>query len=192
MTLPNPRYYRHVRITSDDFIKPDAWEFYSIVKNWPEFQAGSVQKTEDEKILKDVSLTSVILGPSASLKAVLIWHERGIKFENYEYWLSSNINIYDNVKHIMTIDSAIENTINDLLVLGKEVKDYIDGKSDMIELDDCIDCIEILDTLSSKTKMEKYKKSMLNLLNQWDELKEFDESYQIKTVLEELIHRIYG
>ena len=189
---PNPRYYRHVRITSDDFTKSDAWEFYSVVKLWPEFQPGSVQKTENEKILKDVNLTSVILGPKASLKAVLIWHSRGIQFENYDSWLAVNIEHYDKVKHIISADQIIEDTINDSIDLCSGIKDFVKGKSDFMELDSCIDCIEIIDSLSKVGNMEKHKQLMLKLLSDWDELKEYEESYQIKIALEELVHRIYG
>lgn len=193
---PNPRFYRHVRIVSDDFTKPDAWEFYSVVKNWPEFIPGIVQKTEDERILNDVKLDSVILGERASLKAVMIWHARGIKFENFEYWLSCHLDQCDQVKHIMTLDEAIRGMLEESFELVEEVKAFVEGKSQTMDLEGCGESLETLDELAKgamlQGSMEPHRAEFARLLQKWTTLEKYSESFQIKSYLEDLIRRVFG
>ena len=187
---PNSRYYQHVPISPDDFSKPDAWEFYLVVKSWPEFEPAFVQRTEDERILKDISQSSIVIGAGASLKAILIWHAKGIKLENYEYWLSHHVKDYEQVKHIQTVDSAIQSTISDLFTLTHEIKDFINNEGDSMNLEDFVDCLDMLNRFHQYHSLEPHRNRLLELLQEWESLKQFQETYQIHSRMEELFNEL--
>ena len=187
---PNPRYFQHVPISPDDFTKSDAWEFYLFVKSWPEFDPAFVQRTEDERILNDIMKTSIVIGAGASLKAVLIWHAKGIKLENYEYWLSHHMNDYEQVKHIQNVDLAIQSTISDLFTLTHEIKDFINNEGDSMNLEDFVDCLDMLGRFSSFVPIGPHRKRLLELLQEWEGLKQFQETYQLHMKMEEVFNEL--
>lgn len=188
---PNERFFRHVRIEPEDFLKPDAWEFYLTVKHWPEFQPGSVQKTHDERILRDVQIKEVELGRSSSVKCVQIWYEKGVEFDGLDWWLAHNTDKADQVKSIITLDQAIRKSIQDAYHAYKQIREYIDGVSDDFNSEIYYDFFEMLTLFSKATDMSPYREMLQQLLAKLKTLDEFTEISDVCTEFEKLLNSIY-
>jgi hypothetical protein len=108
MEEPDSRYYQHKELRESDFTKFDAWEFYNVVKHWPEFDPQLVLTAADERILRDVAVTEVNLSNDIPVQTIVILHERGIPLNGMYWWLAHNHKDAAAVKHIMTLDDAMK------------------------------------------------------------------------------------